>query len=81
MKKLQSLIIIVVLLHLGASEDMHFGRSQVCIEPGINSCNKWNTTVDLTYYYYSANYMCFPASTRVQTASGPKLISQISVGD
>lgn len=81
MKKVQFLIIIGVLLCLGLCEDLHFGRSQVCIKEGLNSCLQWNNTIDLTYYYYSAGYMCFPGSTRVQTSTGPKEITEISVGD
>lgn len=63
------------------ASDMNFGRSQVCIEQGPKFCNKWNITVELSYYSSFIYYMCFPENTRVMTETGPQFIRNISVGD
>lgn len=75
-KQRKILLVLSILLYFAMAEDLHFGRSQVCIDEGPTSCKKWNTTINLSYYYYgSYYYMCFPEQTRVQTPNGPKTIS------
>lgn len=64
---LKVIILITSFVLLSYCEDIYFGRSQVCIQEGTNGCLKWNVTVNLSYYYGSTYYMCFPASTRVYT--------------
>lgn len=60
-KQRKFLLVLSMLLFFSTAEDLYFGRSQVCIDAGPTSCNKWNTTIELKYYYYgSYYYMCFP---------------------
>lgn len=75
MKYHLTLLLVAACISTVICGDLFFGRAQVCIDPSVTPCQKWNTSVELSYYYGFNFYMCFPGSTRVMTASGPKSIT------
>ena len=70
--------LLFLIQNVSICSNLHFNRAQLCIEMGLNTCKKWNTTVNFFYYnsFYSA---CFPAQTKVKTKDGYKLMSELTV--
>ena len=61
MKNLSLCILIAILIAASKCGDLHFGRTQICVDSTVTPCQKWNSTVQLSYYYGFSYYMCFPA--------------------